>query len=96
MESLLSRLGVRFDGPWWNSFPLAFALRQRRHVLDFAGSMMHHFAKYFTLEEARKLLPQLRDGREVFLCWELSENDVHGVQRAIQHRHELDTGYAGR
>ena len=33
--------------------------------------------------------PSLRDGREVFLCWELDEND-------IEFWHDLDTGYAGR
>lgn len=33
--------------------------------------------------------PHLRDGREVFLCWELDEDD-------IEFWHELDTGYAGR
>jgi hypothetical protein len=33
--------------------------------------------------------PALRDGREVFLCWESGEED-------IEHWHELDAGYAGR
>lgn len=33
--------------------------------------------------------PALRDGREVFLCWEKGEED-------IEHWHELDAGYAGR
>jgi len=33
--------------------------------------------------------PALRDGREVFLCWELGEAEV-------AHWHELDTGYPGR
>jgi hypothetical protein len=33
--------------------------------------------------------PALREGREVFLCWELGEND-------IEYWHDLDTGYAGR
>ena len=33
--------------------------------------------------------PHLRDGREVFLCWELDEAD-------IEFWHDLDTGYAGR
>ena len=31
----------------------------------------------------------IRDGREVYLCWQ------HG-ERAIEHWHELDTGFAGR
>lgn len=34
-------------------------------------------------------LPSLRDGREIFLCWEKDEED-------IEHWHELDAGYAGR
>jgi hypothetical protein len=33
--------------------------------------------------------PHLRDGHEVFLCWELDEDD-------IEFWHQLDTGYAGR
>ncbi len=30
-----------------------------------------------------------RDGRDVFLCWKLGE-------RAVEHWHELDAGFAGR
>jgi hypothetical protein len=33
--------------------------------------------------------PHIREGREVFLCWELSEDD-------IEFWHDLDAGYAGR
>jgi hypothetical protein len=33
--------------------------------------------------------PSLRDGREVFLCWEKDEDD-------IQFWHDLESGYAGR
>ena len=33
--------------------------------------------------------PHLREGREVFLCWELGEDD-------IEFWHDLDAGYAGR
>jgi hypothetical protein len=33
--------------------------------------------------------PALRDGREVFLCWQLGEDEV-------AHWHELETGYGGR
>lgn len=33
--------------------------------------------------------PHLRHGREVFLCWELEDDD-------IEFWHELDSGYAGR
>src|SRR5579871_5607533 len=33
--------------------------------------------------------PHIRDGREVFLCWELEEDD-------IDFWHDLDTGYSGR
>ena len=33
--------------------------------------------------------PHLREGREVFLCWELEEDD-------IEFWHDLDTGHAGR
>ena len=33
--------------------------------------------------------PHLREGQEVFLCWELDEED-------IEFWHDLDSGYAGR
>ncbi|MCX7826994.1 MAG: DUF2203 domain-containing protein [Verrucomicrobiae bacterium] len=33
--------------------------------------------------------PHIRKGREVFLCWELEEDD-------IEFWHDLDTGYPGR
>src|SRR5438045_870958 len=33
--------------------------------------------------------PHWRDGREVFLCWELGEDEV-------RFWHDLDSGYAGR
>ena len=33
--------------------------------------------------------PSLRDGKEVFLCWEMAEED-------IGYWHELETGFAGR
>ena len=33
--------------------------------------------------------PSLRDGREVFLCWELEEDD-------IEFFHDIEDGYSGR
>ena len=33
--------------------------------------------------------PALRDGREVYLCWELGENEV-------AYWHDLEGGYGGR
>lgn len=33
--------------------------------------------------------PALRNGKEIFLCWEKDEED-------IQHWHDLETGYSGR
>ena len=33
--------------------------------------------------------PHMRDGREVFLCWKLSEDEV-------RFWHDLESGYAGR
>jgi hypothetical protein len=41
------------------------------------------------LERGLVDFPALRDDREVFLCWEESEDEV-GFW------HELETGYAGR
>ncbi len=45
------------------------------------------------LQDVRRGLidfPCIREGREVFLCWELSDGDE------IQWFHDLDGGYAGR
>lgn len=33
--------------------------------------------------------PSLREGREIFLCWERDEED-------IEHWHDLESGFAGR
>lgn len=33
--------------------------------------------------------PSLRDGREIYLCWELGEDE-------ITHWHDLESGYPGR
>jgi len=33
--------------------------------------------------------PSMREGREIFLCWEKDEED-------IEYWHDLDSGYAGR
>jgi hypothetical protein len=41
------------------------------------------------LERGLLDIPSLRHGREVFLCWELDEDD-------IQFWHDIETGYAGR
>jgi hypothetical protein len=41
------------------------------------------------LERGLVDFPALRDGREVFLCWEEGEPD-------IAYWHDLDAGYAGR
>ena len=43
------------------------------------------------VKDLRRLLdfPALRDGREVFLCWEKDEED-------IEFWHDLETGYGGR
>ena len=41
------------------------------------------------LERGLVDFPALRDGKEIFLCWEKDEDD-------IEHWHDLDSGYAGR
>jgi hypothetical protein len=33
--------------------------------------------------------PAIRDGREIYLCWELGED-------AVEHWHDLESGYRGR
>ncbi len=41
------------------------------------------------LERGLLDFPAIMGGKEVFLCWELDEED-------IEHWHDLDAGYAGR
>ncbi len=41
------------------------------------------------VEEGLVDFPHLKDGREVYLCWKLGEDD-------IQFWHETDAGFAGR
>ena len=41
------------------------------------------------LERGLVDFPAIQAGREVFLCWELAEDD-------ITHWHDLDTGFSGR
>jgi len=53
---------------------------------------MEFFERQIQLKDIDRGLidfPSFLGGKEVFLCWELGEDDV-------EFWHELDTGYAGR
>ena len=56
-------------------------------------TLLSHFAeREILIKDAERGLidfPALHGDREVFLCWELDEDD-------IEYWHELDAGYAGR
>ncbi|MEP7038644.1 MAG: DUF2203 domain-containing protein [Acidobacteriota bacterium] len=56
-------------------------------------SMMQEFtARGIQIKDLERGLidfPALRDGKEIFLCWEKDEED-------IQYWHDLDSGYPGR
>ena len=58
---------------------------------------LHNVAQEFTsrgiqIKDLKRGLvdfPALRDGKEIFLCWEKGENE-------IEFWHEVDSGYSGR
>ncbi len=63
-----------------------------RAMADFRTVMAEFESREIQLKDIERGLldfPAIRDGREVFLCWEKGEDD-------IGHWHDLDAGYAGR
>lgn len=70
--------------------------RARDQVEYAAGDLQEHIAELEDLgvelkgiDEGLCDFPSLRDGRVVYLCFRLGEDD-------IEYWHELDTGFAGR
>lgn len=62
------------------------SLAEMRHLLlDFHTRQI----QIKDIERGLVDFPALIGGREVFLCWEMDEDD-------IEYWHDLDTGYAGR
>jgi hypothetical protein len=66
--------------------------RYVRAVADVKSTLQEFQCREIQLKDIHRGLvdfPALRDGREVFLCWERDEED-------IEFWHDLDTGYPGR
>lgn len=63
-----------------------------RNLAEIRSLLMEFYRREIQVKDLDRGLidfPALRDGREVFLCWEQSEVD-------IEFWHDLDTGYGGR
>ncbi len=63
-----------------------------RSLVELRVLLLEFHSREIQLKDVERGLidfPSLREGREVFLCWELDEED-------IEHWHELDSGFAGR
>jgi len=63
-----------------------------RRIVEMQEVLMEFFERQIQLKDIDRGLidfPSFLGGKEVFLCWELGEDDV-------EFWHELDTGYAGR
>jgi hypothetical protein len=76
--------GCDAGGPWVHQWVRAIA-ELKSLVFQFGSREI----QIKDLERGLIDFPTLRDGREVFLCWELSEED-------IEYWHDLESGYAGR
>jgi len=66
------------------------------YLFDYAGAMQSGLAALQAMgvllkdvEQGLIDFPHWREGREVYLCWQLGEE-------RIEYWHETDTGYAGR
>ena len=63
-----------------------------RKLVEMQGVLMHFFRRQIQIKDLDRGLidfPAFRGDKEVFLCWELGEED-------IEFWHDLDSGYAGR
>jgi hypothetical protein len=63
-----------------------------RSVCEMQDVVLQFQRREIQIKDVRRGLidfPSLREGREVFLCWEKDEDD-------IEFWHDLETGYAGR
>ena len=87
MEERLSKLiepGRDLGGPLVN--------RWIRALADLKDVLLEFHRRDIQVKDIERGLldfPSIIDGKEVFLCWELGEED-------IEFWHDLDTGYAGR
>jgi hypothetical protein len=63
-----------------------------RTLADCKEVLQHFRSREIQIKDLNRGLidfPSLRDGREIFLCWEKDEDD-------IEYWHDLESGYAGR
>jgi len=63
-----------------------------KSLVEWRTLLLQFHRREIQLKDLRRGLvdfPSLREGREVFLCWEREEDD-------IEFWHDLETGYAGR
>lgn len=84
LGEILKKSGADLGGPVVSSMFLD--LLQLNGQIQRLGKLGVHVKD---LDRGLLDFPHLRDGREVFLCWELEEDD-------IEFWHDIDTGYAGR
>jgi hypothetical protein len=63
-----------------------------RTLTDLRSVLVEFHTREIQIKDVERGLidfPSIREGREVFLCWQSGEDD-------IEHWHELDSGFAGR
>ena len=63
-----------------------------RTLTDLRSVLVEFHTREIQIKDVERGLidfPSMREGREVFLCWQSGEED-------IEHWHELDSGFAGR
>lgn len=80
----MRRWGEDLGGRW--------AVEWTRLSVEFLEALMEFQRREILVKDLDRGLvdfPSLRGDREVFLCWEMDEED-------IQFWHDLDSGYAGR
>ena len=65
------------------------AIKAQARVQEIAQEFASRSIQIKDLERGLVDFPALRDGKEIFLCWEKGESD-------IEHWHEIDAGFAGR
>jgi hypothetical protein len=63
-----------------------------RTLADCKGVLGHFNSRQIQIKDLNRGLidfPSIRDGREIFLCWEKDEED-------IEYWHDLESGFSGR
>ncbi len=83
LSSLMAN-GADVGGPTVNQW-----IRFHAELLAVVGEFRRREIQIKDLDRGLIDFPAIRDGKEVFLCWEDGEED-------IEYWHDLDAGYAGR